>query len=130
MNPVELINGLSEKWAVFMLDRTLGSTLVFVFVGLIWVVLRRRISPQWGYLLFLLVLVKLIIPYQPYSLSQVQTAPTASTPSPVSRKQNRSLLGMVLRGSRSLLRWGQENIILGADSAAGNYISSKRLALR
>jgi beta-lactamase regulating signal transducer with metallopeptidase domain len=68
MDPIGFLNSFSESWALFMIDRTLGTVIVFVLAGLLWFLFRNRLSPQWGYLLFLLVLLKAITPYQPFGL--------------------------------------------------------------
>jgi beta-lactamase regulating signal transducer with metallopeptidase domain len=62
------MNAFADGWALFMLDRTLGSTLVFLLAALIWFAMRKRISSRWSYLLFGLVLLKLITPFQPFGL--------------------------------------------------------------
>lgn len=62
MNTSEWFNAWAEPWASFMSRSTIDSALVFGLVGLVWLALRKRLSAQVGYLLFLLVLVKLILP--------------------------------------------------------------------
>ncbi|MFB3788565.1 MAG: M56 family metallopeptidase [bacterium] len=62
MNTSEWLNAWAEPWASFMSRSTIDSALVFGLVGLVWLVLHKRLSAQMGYLLFLLVLVKLILP--------------------------------------------------------------------
>ncbi len=64
MDLIETFNRLSESWASFMLHRFLDSTLVFAFITAIWMTIRKRTSPQAGYCLYLLVLIKLIIPFE------------------------------------------------------------------
>lgn len=59
---LETINQWSEWWIRFMAYRILDYTLVFVLAGTIWLMARHRVSAQFGYLLFLLVLVKLLTP--------------------------------------------------------------------
>ena len=60
----ESFNGVAQVWAGFMWSRTLNSTWVLLAVTIIWGLLRHRVSAQFGYCLFLLVLVKLAIPIQ------------------------------------------------------------------
>ncbi len=80
MNPIEWLNGMAESWFIFMLDRVLGSTMTFLFALSIWYGLRKWITPQWGYVLFLLVFLKLIVPYQPFTLfSYNRSIASAST---------------------------------------------------
>ena len=64
MNAVEMINASSVHWARFMLGVLLETSVVFAFIGCLWLALRRKawVSPQLGYYLFLLVLVKALIP--------------------------------------------------------------------
>ena len=59
---IETINQWSLQWGQFMLFHAIDFTLAFVFVGLIWRLARKRVSAQFGYLLFLLVLAKLMVP--------------------------------------------------------------------
>lgn len=62
MNTSEWLNAWAEPWASFMSRSTIDSALAFGIVGLVWLALRQRLSAQAGYILFLLVLVKLILP--------------------------------------------------------------------
>ncbi len=66
------MNAFADGWALFMLDRTLGSTLVFLLAALIWFAMRKRISSRWSYLLFVLVLLKLITLFQPFGLISLE----------------------------------------------------------
>ncbi len=64
MISVETFNVVAQHWATFMWNRMVDSTWVLLVVGAIWGLLRRRVSAQFGYCLFLLVLVKLVMPVQ------------------------------------------------------------------
>lgn len=63
---IEFLNSLSVAWAEFMWYCLVDSTAIFLLVGSLWLLLRKRVwvSIQLGYILFLLVLLKLIIPGQ------------------------------------------------------------------
>lgn len=62
MFEIETINRLAVSWMNFMWFRSIDTLLVFLFVGSIWFVIRRKISARFGYWLFLLVLIKPIAP--------------------------------------------------------------------
>ena len=64
MISVEAFNAVAQQWAAFMWNRMLDSTWVLLIVGGLWGLLRHRVSAQFGYCLFLLVLVKLVVPFQ------------------------------------------------------------------
>ncbi len=60
----DLFNQWAEWWASFMLYQTLDSIVILLFVGILWLFLRKKMAAQFGYYLFLLVLIKLVIPGQ------------------------------------------------------------------
>ena len=62
MMSVDSLNAWGASWAAFMWARLSETTVVLTGVGLLWLLLRRRASPQLGYCLFLLVLVKSVLP--------------------------------------------------------------------
>ncbi|MEN6495672.1 MAG: M56 family metallopeptidase, partial [Thermoguttaceae bacterium] len=61
---IELGNSLVEPWARWMGGAILDATIVLTVVSLLWFVLRRKAPPQLGYLLFLLVPLKLFVPLE------------------------------------------------------------------
>jgi beta-lactamase regulating signal transducer with metallopeptidase domain/uncharacterized GH25 family protein len=50
------------RWVAWVAAASLEAALLFALVGLAWMVIRRRVAPQVGYGLFLLVPLKLLIP--------------------------------------------------------------------
>lgn len=62
MLSIESLNLLGESWAAFMAVRLIESTLVFILIGIIWMILKKRLSAAMGCWLFILVFLKLIIP--------------------------------------------------------------------
>jgi beta-lactamase regulating signal transducer with metallopeptidase domain len=62
MMSVETLNAWGAAWAAFMWARLAETAIVLIVVGLLWLILRRRASPQLGYCLFLLVLAKSVLP--------------------------------------------------------------------
>ncbi|MFH1744004.1 MAG: M56 family metallopeptidase [bacterium] len=66
MHAIETVNSWSEYWAGFMGYSVIESTIVFGLIGGLWLLLRNRawVSAQFGYCLFLLVLLKLMVPGQ------------------------------------------------------------------
>lgn len=64
MNVLTFMNQLGESWASFMWIQTVDSTLVLLALGGLWFLLRKHSSAQLGYCLFILVLIKLMIPGQ------------------------------------------------------------------
>ncbi|HEV3005667.1 MAG TPA: M56 family metallopeptidase, partial [Pirellulales bacterium] len=62
MNLVLTLNHLAGPWSAWMRFALFDGTFVLGSAGLVWLVARRRASSQFGYLLFLLVLVPLAVP--------------------------------------------------------------------
>ena len=62
MPAIEWMNQLAEAWASVMWIRVLDSACVFLLIGTLWLIVRKWAPAQFGYYLFLLVLVKLILP--------------------------------------------------------------------
>lgn len=67
MMSIETMNEWAESWCIVMGYGILDSVFVFCVVGSIWLLIRKRASVQFGYCLFLLVLLNLIVP-SPISL--------------------------------------------------------------
>ncbi|WP_422931961.1 carboxypeptidase regulatory-like domain-containing protein [Singulisphaera sp. PoT] len=59
---IPYVNSAAARWAAWMLTASLSAALLLAIVGLVWLVIRRRASPQVGYCLFLLVPLKLLLP--------------------------------------------------------------------
>ena len=57
-------NSFAETWAWWVATSILDATLVLTVVSLLWFAIRRKASPQLGYLLFLLVPLKLFVPLE------------------------------------------------------------------
>lgn len=55
---VETLNSVSVHWLIWCASGLIDSCLLLGIVGLIWLGIRKRVSPQVGYCLFLLVLLK------------------------------------------------------------------------
>lgn len=62
MTAIETLNAFGSRWADFMVRGLLDATLLLAVVALLWLLLRRRVSAQVGYCLFLLVILKLLVP--------------------------------------------------------------------
>lgn len=62
MTATERLNALASAWIGFMLRGLIDATLIFLIVGTLWLLSRKRISAQLSYGLFLLVLLKLTLP--------------------------------------------------------------------
>ncbi len=62
MDLIGTINPVALTWAQWMWASVLESTVIFLMIGCLWLFVRRRpwMSPQFGYWLFLLVLLKLV----------------------------------------------------------------------
>ena len=65
MISIDTLNAWGAAWTAFMWAQLAETTVVLITVGLLWIVLRRRSSPQFGYCLFLLVLAKSVLPIDP-----------------------------------------------------------------
>ena len=61
---IEQSNSLANAWAWWMKTSILDAVIVLAVVSLLWFAIRRRASPQLGYLLFLLVPLKLFVPLE------------------------------------------------------------------
>ena len=61
---IEQSNSLAKAWAWWMGTSILDAVIVLAVVSLLWFAIRRRASPQLGYLLFLLVPLKLFVPLE------------------------------------------------------------------
>lgn len=62
MTPVEVLNAWGAAWGAFMTRALVDATVLLALVLLVWLLLRRRMSAQLAHGLFLLVLLKLVIP--------------------------------------------------------------------
>jgi beta-lactamase regulating signal transducer with metallopeptidase domain len=62
MTATDTLNTWAAQWAEFMLRGLTDTIFLLAFVALVWLLLRRWASAQLGYCLFLLVLLKLLIP--------------------------------------------------------------------
>lgn len=62
MSASATFNAWAIPWAEFMWSGLIDATLLLAIVALLWLPLRRRMSAQVGYCLFLLILVKLVVP--------------------------------------------------------------------
>ncbi len=61
---LEIINAAGQRWAAWIIAATLNSAALLAVVSFIWLVVRRHVAPQVGYLLFLLVPLKLLLPIE------------------------------------------------------------------
>lgn len=59
---IEFVNSAGSRWAGWALAALLDTTALLALVSLIWLAIRRRVAPQVGYGLFLLVPLKLLLP--------------------------------------------------------------------
>ena len=58
----ERCNSFAQAWAWWLGVSILDAAIVLAVVSLLWLAVRRTASPQLGYLLFLLVPLKLFVP--------------------------------------------------------------------
>jgi beta-lactamase regulating signal transducer with metallopeptidase domain len=58
----ERCNSFAQAWAWWVGMSILDAAVVLAVVSLVWLAIRRKASPQLGYLLFLLVPLKLFVP--------------------------------------------------------------------
>ncbi len=59
---IEYGNAWAASWGACMVRGLIDSTAVFLLISGLWRLLRNRCSPQFGYFLFVIVLVKLALP--------------------------------------------------------------------
>lgn len=64
MKLIETVNSWSQFWAEFFWTHSIDAVVTFVVVGVLWFCIHRKASPQLGYCLFLLVLLKLALPIE------------------------------------------------------------------
>lgn len=62
MSAIELWNVAAERWWSWVVQAVLASSLLFVLVTLVWLVIRRRASAHLGHVLFLVPLAPLVLP--------------------------------------------------------------------
>lgn len=62
------LNSFADSWSWFMLDRLISASIVCLIVSVVYFRFKKFISPPMGILLFSLVLLKCVLPIQPYSL--------------------------------------------------------------
>ena len=61
---IEHCNSFARTWAWWIGMSILDATIVLAVVSLLWLAIRRKAPPQLGYLLFLLVPLKLFVPLE------------------------------------------------------------------
>ncbi len=59
---IELLNGWADPWSTWVVAGSLDAAALLGLAALVWWLIRRRVSPQVGYALFLLVPLKLLAP--------------------------------------------------------------------
>src|SRR5690349_6718832 len=59
---LDMANFAGSRWAVWITASLLESAALLAIVSLLWLMIRTRVSPQLGYILFLLVPLKLLFP--------------------------------------------------------------------
>jgi beta-lactamase regulating signal transducer with metallopeptidase domain/protocatechuate 3,4-dioxygenase beta subunit len=59
---VEYANSAGDRWAAWVVAASLDAAVLLAMAGLVWLAIRRRVAPQVGYGLFLLVPLKLLLP--------------------------------------------------------------------
>ena len=52
---IEYSNSIGDLWAARVLTTLIDSTAILVLTSLLWLIIRKRVAPQVGYCLFLLV---------------------------------------------------------------------------
>lgn len=94
MNGIEWLNDAAEFWLAFLWGHILESTWAFVMILGLWWMLHKRFSPLLGYYLFLVVLIKFILPVH------ITLTPFVSTLSP------RQAMLYTNHVARDFQRWG------------------------
>ena len=59
---IESVNSAGARWAAWVVATSLDAAVLLALVGLVWLAIRRRVAPELGYWLFLLVAFKLLMP--------------------------------------------------------------------
>jgi beta-lactamase regulating signal transducer with metallopeptidase domain/protocatechuate 3,4-dioxygenase beta subunit len=59
---IAYVNSAADRWAAWIIAASLDATVLLALVGLVWLAIRRRVAPQVGCWLFLLVPLKLLLP--------------------------------------------------------------------
>ena len=55
-------NSAGDRWAAWIVAASLDAAVLLAVIGLVWLAIRKRVAPQVGYCLFLLVPLKLLVP--------------------------------------------------------------------
>lgn len=61
---LETLNRWAATWSGLVIGGLLDATLILVFAAILWLFIHKKASPQFGYGLFLLVILKLLIPIE------------------------------------------------------------------
>ena len=64
MISLDALNDFSSTWAITMLGSIIDTAVLLIVVGALWLCLRKRVSAQVGYCLFMIVIVKAMIPFE------------------------------------------------------------------
>ncbi|QDT48012.1 Regulatory protein BlaR1 [Symmachiella dynata] len=64
MKPISAFNDLSHVWFDYVYASLIDSTVLLIVVAAIWLLLRKRLMAKIGYWLFLLVLLKAMVPVE------------------------------------------------------------------
>src|SRR5258708_4661789 len=59
---IEYANSAGDRWAAWVVAVTVDAAALLALIGLVWLLIRKRVAPQVGYGLFLLVPLKLLMP--------------------------------------------------------------------
>ena len=59
---IAYVNSAADRWAAWVVAASLDAAVLLALVGLVWLAFRRRVAPQVGCWLFLLVPLKLLLP--------------------------------------------------------------------
>lgn len=82
------LNSFADSWSWFMLDRLISASILCMVVSVVYFRFKKLISPSMGILLYSLVLIKCVIPVQPYSLFTWNQPASEVAAIPSTHKQN------------------------------------------
>jgi beta-lactamase regulating signal transducer with metallopeptidase domain len=79
---IEYGNSEGDRWAAWVVTTSVDTAVLLALFALLWLAIRKRVAPQVGYCLFLLVPLKLLVPFEvavPSALANLTPSAVASS---------------------------------------------------
>lgn len=131
---VESVNAWSAAWAGWMANATVGTFWLFLVVGGVWLVGRRWMSAHAGYWLFMLILLKGVVPFELSVPAEWDWMPTAMQSglwhTSTARLESLGAQGRERRAAaQTTRRLGQGSAQMATDRLADTRVAAEQAAL-